>query len=243
MRIRALAPLAVGCWLLLGSACPTSDPFPRPPVSPPAISSLEITAIKTSDAYRAAVHIRWTLPQTDSSAIRELIILRKKQISDTVYGVFHYGIPDTIRDDYDVLDPQDFPGQGVYLKLWYRMFAIDTLGRPGDTSPPDSIRLCWTPRPGTPLDTLLKNQFKWYTIQYLAGYFTYMFLWSDTRGLIWTSPRSSEPSYGHETADSFFVRLPDSLYPLARGLYWYGAKIEFPGENIQTVAIQQFHAP
>jgi len=245
MRIRALAPLAVGCWLLLGSACPTSDPFPPPLLHAPAFTRFTIEGIKLAapDGYTAAIHLQWAPAAGDSIPVTEYKILRKKQKTDTVFSLFHETIPDSVHDDYDILRPADFPNQGQYTVIWYRIFVVDSLGRSGDTSAPDSIRLCWPPRPGQPLDTLRQNRFTWYTIQYLAGYFTYMFLWCEKRGLVWSSPKPSEPSYGHETADSFFVRIPDSLYPLARGLYWYGAKIEFPGENIQTVAIQQFHAP
>jgi hypothetical protein len=209
----------------------------------PVFTSLDITGIKTSDAYQPAVYIQWNAPGGDSPTIREFVILRKKQSSDSVFSVMHYGIPDSVSGDYDVLDPKDFPVQGVYAKRWYRIFAIDVLGRPGDTSAPDSIRLCWAPRPGAPVDTINQNIFTWYTIEYLAGYFTYLFLWSDTRGLVWTSPKPNEPSYGHETLDSFLVKLPDALYPLARGVYWYGLKVEIPGENIQTLAVQEFYAP
>ena len=243
MRLRLIALLGIGSCILLGASCPTSDPFPRPVVGAPSIAALEMTAIKISDAYRAAVHLYWNLPQGDAQAIREVVILRKKQGIDSAYDVFHYGIPDSVHDDYDVLNPKDFPTQGNFTLVWYRMYAIDTLGRPGDTSAPDSLQLCWPPLPQSPLDTLRKNRFAWQTVRYLAGYFTYMFLWNDARGLIWASPKPSEPSYGHETADSFFVRLPDSLYPLTPGAYWYGAKVEIPGGNIQSLSVQQFYAP
>jgi hypothetical protein len=166
-----------------------------------------------------------------------------KKSSDSAFTVVRYGIPDTVTECYDILAPEDFPSQGDYAKRWYRIFAIDSSGRPGDTSAPDSIRICWPPRPSSSGDTLRQNSFKWYTIQYMAGYFTYLFLWSHSRGLIWTSPRPSEPSYGHETLDSFYVSLPSSLYPLERGAYSYGLKVEMPGENIQSLAVQEFYAP
>ena len=238
-----LTLLAAGSCLLMASSCPTSDPFPPPPLRAPVFTGIGITGIKISDAYRAAVRLQWDLRGKDSLPVSQYVILRKKQSTDTAFSVLHYAIPDSVFDDYDVLLTNDVPAQGVYSKIGYRIFAIDTMERSGDTSATDSIRICWAPLVGYPQDTLKQNLFKWYTIQYMAGYFTYLYLWDETKGLCWTSPMPNEPSYGHETLDSFFVHLPDSLYPLATGDYWYGLKVEIPGENIQTLTIQEFHAP
>jgi hypothetical protein len=237
-----LTLLAAGSCLLMASSCPTSDPFPPPPLRAPVFTAIGITGIKISDAYRPAVRLQWDLRGKDSLPVSQYAILRKKQSTDSAFFVMHYAIPDSVFEDYDVLLQNDVPAQGVYSKIGYRIFAVDTMGRSGDTSAVDSIRLCWAPIAGYPTDTLKQNLFKWYTIQYMAGYFTYLYLWNET-GLCWTSPMPNEPSYGHETLDSFFVHLPDSLYPLATGDYWYGLKVEIPGENIQTLAIQEFHAP
>jgi hypothetical protein len=243
MRIRSIMLLTAASSMLMAGSCPTSDPFIGAHVKAPYFSSMELTGIKSSDAIRIAVHIQWKLPGRDTCPVREFVILRKKDAADSVFTVMHFGIPDSISDDYDILLANEIPDQGVYGKIWYKIFTIDTSGNSGDTSDADSIRICWPPRFGYPADTLQKNEFKWYTIQYMAGYFTYMYLWNADGSLKWTSNKPSEPSYGHESLDSFSTYLPDSMYPLTSGNYWYGLKVEIPGENIQSLTIQGFYAP
>jgi hypothetical protein len=207
---------------------------------------MEVTAIKSGGSYHGAVHMQWALTNSDSLPIKEFVILRKKQ-SDSAFGVMHHGIPDSVSDDYDIIDEKDLPQEQLfgnpYITIRYRIFSIDTLGRPGDTSVVDSILLTWTPTAVYPVDTLKDNIFKWWTRGYQGGYFAYMILWSDASGLLWTSPKPPEPTYGSVIEDTFSVRLPSPLYPLSPGKYYYGVKVEIPGVPIETITIREFYAP
>ena len=246
MRVRSIFFLCAASCLPIASTCPTSDPFPPPTIQAPSFTSMDVTGIKSGGAYQGAIHMQWTLTTSDSSPVKEFVILRKKQ-SDSAFGILHHGIPDSIFNDYDVIDPKDLPQDQLfgspYTSIRYRIFAIDTFGRSGDTSAQDSALLTWTPTAVYPVDTLKENSIKWSTRAYQGGYFSYVLLWNDASGLLWTSPKPPEPTYGNATEDSFSVRLPTALYPLSPGKYYYGVKVEFPGVSIETIIIREFYAP
>jgi hypothetical protein len=242
MRLRSWGLLCAVCCLCVASTCPTPDSYLPNPIRAPAFTSISITAIKSGGGYRQAARLQWELPGKDSLPVSQFVILRKKQISDTAYTVLHYGIPDSQFLDWDILSPADWPGQGTYTKFWYRVFALDTQGQSGDTSAADSAQLSWPPTIVSPVDTLFNGLFKWSTILYRGGYYTYLYLWSDSLGLLWTSPQPSEPIYGHETPDSQSIILPAPPAPLAPGKYYCGVKVLMPGENIQSMALRQFYA-
>lgn len=209
----------------------------------PSFTDIEVTAIKWGDTYRGSIHFQWNMPGRDSLPVDHFVILRKKESLDTSFNEGIIDIPDSASECWDKLDPGDLPDQGVYSKIWYRIFAVDTQGRPGDTSAADSIQLSWPPRITAPVDTLRGGLFKWTTIRYLGGYYTGLSLWSDSLGLIWKGPKPSEPIYGHETADSESLVLPSPPAPLAPGKYYCSVKVEIPGANIQSIALRQFYAP
>ena len=183
------------------------------------------------------------MPGRDSLPVDYFIILRKKQSTDTAFNEAILNIPDSINEYWDRLYPIDFPDQGVYTKMWYRIFAIDTQGRSGDTSATDSVTLSWPPRITEPVDTLRGGIFRWETVRYLGGYYTSLSIWSDLEGLIWKSPKPLEPIYGHETPDSESLVLPSPPAPLPTGRYFCSVKVEIPGASIQSIAIRQFYAP
>lgn len=236
--------------LLVASACPTADPFPPPPMTAPSFTLIEATGTKYGGEYQCAVHLQWKLGNSDSLPVKEFTIL-KKSPSDSAFGVMHLGsgIPDSIFDVYDVPIISDLPhnqlGGSPFSCVKYRVFAVDSFGRSGDTSAIDSILLTWTPTLKYPPvnDTLDKNLFTWSTQGYQGGYFSYIMVWSYEDGLLWTSPKPSVPSFGSVAEDSFSVQLPSAMYPLKPGKYSFGAKVEFPGVNITTIIIRDFYAP
>lgn len=247
MRVRSLVFLAAVSCLPIASTCPTSDPFLPPRLNAPSFTAMNVTGIKSGEVYQGAVHMQWVLTNAASFQVKEFVILRKKQ-SDSAYGVMHHGIPDNVSNDYDLIDPKDLPQNQLfgepYACIRYRIFAIDTFGRSGDTSAVDSILLTWTPTLVYPADTLGKNLFKWSTRGYQGGYFSLMMVWCDSGDcLLWTSPKPSQPTYGSATEDTFSAELPSPLYPLAPGRYYYGVKIEFPGVTMATIVIREFYAP
>jgi hypothetical protein len=209
----------------------------------PSFATIEVTALKWGGEYSTVVRFQWDMAGRDSLPVDHFIILRKKQSSDTAFNEGILDIPDSVSEYWDKLIPSDFPRQGTYTNIWYRIFAVDTQGRSGDTSAPDSVQLSWPPSITAPVDTLRNGLFKWSTVLYLGGYYTSLYLWSDSLGFLWKSLPPAEPTYGHETADSQFLVLPSPPAPLAAGRYFCGVKVEIPGANIQSMALRQFYVP
>ncbi len=243
MRLRSMALLGTACCLCIASTCPAPDPFPPPPLGAPSITGLVLIGEQWNDDYQPTIHITWDFSGKDSLPVEKFIVLRKRQLFDSSFEVLPPDIPDSQYEDWDKISATDFPVQGIYTKIWYRIFAVDTQGRSGDTSAVDSVQLSWPPRITAPVDTLRNGLFTWSTILYLGGYYTSLSLWSDSRGLLWNSRPPDEPIYGHETPDSEALILPSPPAPLARGRYFCGVKVQIPGANIQSLAIRQFYVP
>ena len=245
MRLRSLALISAVSFLPIASTCPTADPFPPPQIIAPSFTLMEVTGVKSGGAYRAAVHMQWKLGTADSFPVKSFVVL-KKASGDSAFGIMHYGIPDTVFDDYDIINAKDLPQYQLfgnpYSAVKYLVFAVDTLGRSGDTSAADSILLTWPPTLTYPLDTLNQNLFTWQTSGYQGGYYANMVLWGGA-GLVWSSPIPSSPRFGNVALDSFNVQLPSALYPLQTGQYYYGVVVTFPGVNIESIIIRGFYAP
>ena len=246
MRVRSLFLLCAVSCLPIASTCPTADPFPPPQIAAPSFTLMEVTGVKKGGDYQGAVHMQWKMGNVDTFPVKEFVIL-KKGPSDSAFGIMHFGIPDSVFDDYDVPITNELPPMQLFGSPFscvkYRVFAVDTLGRSGDTSAVDSILLTWPPAITYPIDTLKQNVFKWTTQSYQGGYYASMMVWSDASGPVWSSPQPSEPTYGNATQDSFALQLPSALYPLGAGRYYMGVRAYFPGVNIQTIIIHDFYAP
>jgi hypothetical protein len=245
MRLRRWGFTFAASFLCVASTCPTNDPFPPKPIRPPRFASIEVTAIKTKDACLQAIDLKWSLAGKDTLPVDHFVLLRKKEFSDSAFSDAILDIPDSAGECWDKLSSGDIPGPGTYRKIWYRIFVVDTSGGSGDTSAADSIILSWPPALISPEtgDTLRGGVFKWSTVLYRSGYYTYLYLWSDSSGFLWKSERPAEPIYGHETPDSESLVLPSPPAPLARGKYFCGVKVEIPGAAIQSMALRPFYAP
>jgi hypothetical protein len=246
MRVRSLFFLCAASCLPIASTCPTSDPFPPPTIRAPSFTSMDVTGIKSGGAYQGAIHMQWTLTTSDSSPVKEFVILRKK----TVRQRFWHIAPWDPRQHFQRLRrhrsqrPSSRPAfwKPVYINplSYLRDRHVRPVGRHlGARQRPSHL----DPTAVYPVDTLKENSIKWSTRAYQGGYFSYVLLWSDASGLLWTSPKPPEPTYGNATEDSFSVRLPTALYPLSPGKYYYGVKVEFPGVSIETIIIREFYAP
>jgi hypothetical protein len=244
MRVaKLLSTLAAAC-ILLGSSCPSPVSFPPPPLSAPSFTSADLVAAKF-DTYRPAVHLAWKPPHTDSLGIREFVILQKA-IDSSDFTVLVRSIPDSITQYDDNLDRIAFPQAWDIKTMQYRIFAIDTLGRPGDTSAIDSVAIAWPPNLLWPADgdSVRPDSLVWSVHGVMMGYFTYAFLYSDSAGLIWKSPRPDTPSYSsHDGIDHILVRLPDTLQLPSRMKYFWAVEVEIPTGSASSLAISRFYVP
>jgi hypothetical protein len=239
IKIPLVCFLAVFC---LGSSCPSPESFPPPPLSAPSFSNAELYAARF-DTYRPAVHLEWTAPHSDSLSIREFVILEKSSDSGR-FSVLVRSIPDSIPDYFDNLDRIVFPQHWDIRTIQYRIYAIDTLGRSGDTSAIDSFYLAWPPdiiRPSE-TDTVQPDSLVWTVFGVMNGYFSYVYLFSDSGGCIWQSPRPGMPVYSnHDKTDRFAVAVPESLPLPSGGPYYWAAKVEIPTGSASSIAVSRFY--
>jgi hypothetical protein len=244
MRIIKLSAACFASFILLGLSCPSPESFPRPPLSAPAFSGAELTVVKF-DTYRPAVHLRWKAPASDSLAVREFVILQKS-VDSSVFSILVKSIPDSITDYYDNLDRIVFPQARDFTTLQYRIYAIDALGRPGDTSAIDSVVLAWPPNMLWPTDkdSVRPDSLVWVVQGVEMGYFTYVSLYSDSAGLIWKSPRPDTPTYSTENSyDHIVVPLPGSLSLLSGTTYYWAVNVEIPTGQAWSIAVGRFYVP
>jgi hypothetical protein len=230
--------------LVLGSSCPSPVSFPPPPLSAPSFSTSELVA-KKFDTYRPAIHLAWKLPSTDSLPIREFVILQRS-LDSNAFSILVRSIPDSITEYYDDLDRVAFPQEWDVTTMQYRIFAIDSLGRSGDTSAIDSVAIAWSPALVWPAegDTIRADSLAWSVRGVEMGYFTYVSLYSDSAGLIWKSPIPDTPTYSsHDGLDHFAVTLPKTL-PLSSGAsYSWAVKVDMPTVPASSIAIGRFYVP
>jgi hypothetical protein len=241
--VKLLSICFVSC-ILLGSSCPSPVPFPPPPLSAPVFTAAELVAAKF-DTYRPAVHLAWKPPHTDSLSIREFVILQKS-LDSSNFSVLVRSIPDTITVYDDNLDRSAFPQAWDITTMQYRIFAIDTLGRSGDTSDIDSVAIAWPPIPQWPpdRDTVLPDTLVWSVFGVMNGYFTYVSLYADSAGLVWKSPKPDTPTYSnHDKTDHIIVPVPKSVPLVSGATYFWAVKVEIPSGSSSSMAISRFYVP
>jgi hypothetical protein len=244
MWIVKLFSLGFLSLIVLGSSCPSPVAFPPAPLSAPIFLSADLTAAKF-ETYRPAVHLTWKPPHTDSLSIREFVILQKS-IDSSVFSVLVRSIPDSITAYDDDLDRVNFPQQSNLETMQYRIFAVDSLGRSGDTSAIDSVVLAWQPIPQWPAngDSVRPDTLSWSVRGVMMGYFTYVSLYSDSARLVWKSPVPDTPTYSTENGtDHVVVHLPGSVPLLSGTTYYWAAKIDIPAGNASSIAISRFYVP
>ncbi len=218
------------CLLFLAGACPSEfKPLP-PTLNAPAITNLELTAVRSGTGgtlqYHPAIHIRWTPPDQDSVRVQSYTLLRSAiSGSDTSFTVATHSIPAGVHEVYDRIDDILPPKELDHKFIFYKIAALDTLDRPGDTSLVDTFALGHPPSLEIPHDTLRTNFFRWIVAKIPAGYRTHMILWGDN-GPIWKSPLPQSPTYGStEWYIAHEVTMPDSVWPLPSSLYYFGARV------------------
>jgi hypothetical protein len=240
--VKLLSTCVFSC-IILGSSCPSPISFPPPPLSAPSFTAAVLIA-KKFDTYRPAVHLTWKPPRSDSLSIREFVILQKS-IDSSTFSVLVRSIPDTITEYDDDLDRVVFPQPWDIKTMQYRIFAVDSLGRSGDTSAIDSVAIAWPPTPLWPadMDTVRPDSLVWSVFGVMNGYFSNAALYSENAGLIWQSPIPDTPTYSnHDKTDHFVAPLPGSSL-LSGTTYYWAVKVEIPTGSASSIAISRFYVP
>jgi hypothetical protein len=228
--------------LLLGSSCPSPEPFPSPPLQAPVFTGADL-AVGRFDTYRPAIHLAWTSPRNDSVPTREFVILQKS-IDSSGFFVLVRSIPDSVRDYYANLDRFTFPQAPDVFTLQYRIFGIDSLGRPGDTSAIESVAVAWPPMLLWPAenDSVGPDSLVWSVFGVMMGYFSYAYIYGDTAGFLWKSPTPDTPTYSTESHPvRHTVRLPASPALVAGHDYFWAVKVEIPSARASSIAVGRFY--
>lgn len=225
--------------LLLGSTCVEPDIEPVPRLGAPVIIQGDVTVLYFQESYHEMVRLEWTPPETEHNFVAEYQIIR------TVYedsgAVIVTGIPDTVTEYYGRTDHLGIDRSGSRT-VYYRVFTIDTQGTVGDTSAPCSISVApyavlHRPDAAPPLGA---NRFTW-SIQGIATPFiTRMALW-DTTGKLYQGAYHDQQLTNPYGEIEFNDRIPDTLYPLPPGPYWWGAELHIFETLSTSVKIGAFH--
>jgi hypothetical protein len=212
------------------------------PITPLRLKQPAMTKPFLSEAkfstYREAIRIGWVAPSADSIAIRSYTLLRKTY-NDSLFDVCSHGIPDTITFFNDDLTLTGFPADGYFLVM-YKVFAIDTLGRAGDTSAACSLYIA--PQPElTTLDTTTWC-FGWLSHSIQGSVTSHLKLWNAAGNFSWNSPRTEELG-SESTPVPFSACLPDSLKPLPSGAVYFAIFLEANGSLYQSMKVGSFNVP
>jgi hypothetical protein len=206
-------------------------------LKPPVFSKPFLSEAKFS-TYREAIHITWTPPSTDSITIRSYTLLRKTG-DDSLFDVFtrSQGIPDSIVSFDDDLTPIGFPVNGYDL-IVYKIFAIDTLGRAGDTSAACSLYLASQPEL-TRIDTAAWC-FGWLSRGIQGSVTSHLKVWNAGGTRSWTSPASEE--LGNEQVPvNFSSCLPDTFKPMTAETWYFALFLDANGSLHQSMKAGSFN--
>lgn len=232
---------------LLYLTCIT-PPEPRPDrLSSPIFTNYEIVAGLYGDEYHEVIHLQWIPDSTDTISIIKYQILRKVDIDSSSTT-----ITDIPSDVNDLNDPTvkfiDDPAKRTNDRLiFYRIFAIDSLERPGDTSVVCTVslaRLIDLLLP--PIDTIPSQSvnFRWLVPQiFNSRVRTHIVLWKND-STIWQSAPKEFFTGGGPTQEN--ENLPPSLLPLIPGEYFWGAYLiiiggSVTGDNPTSINIRNFY--
>lgn len=223
----------------LGLACPTVEPPPPPRLPSPVIDSMTLTGYnELKEIHREALKICWSPPNSENSSAAKYTLLRKTS-DDSLFDAFDLSreIPGDTHEFFDDLTLVGFP-LTHYDTVFYRIFAIDSLGRSGDTSKPVSMLL--SAQPAFEEFDQQKWSFSWTVLGILGATTSRIEIWNENRTEKWESVPVQQ--YGGENQEiSFTAVLPDSLRPLEPGDWYYGLYVEANGAERQSLKVGSFN--
>lgn len=148
---------------------------PHSPLPRPIIQSVKLDISKS---FKEAIHINWSMPQTNSSVVQSYTLLRMFE-ADSFYSVISENIPPDTFNFYDNLDPASFPLSSIDRnQVYYRIFAFDKSGFSGDTSEPCTLYLV---QQSSLIDINLNTGcISWSSDIHFGGLLSYCKIWKDS---------------------------------------------------------------
>jgi hypothetical protein len=209
---------------MMGLTCEPPAPLPPEP-GKPAFTEIKLKVVKDAlGDYMEGVHLSWAPPETIPVPISFYTLVRKMP-GDSVFDVFtrSSGIPPEISTLEDFLEPQVFPKSDINLSvIYYRIYAVDELGREGQLSDPCSLKLAPQPRNK---DILSKDTCLHWESDIKGGVFSYAHIWNDNSGDTLTSSKELVFSATDNPA-RFSACFPPEFHPLAPGKWHYALFVE-----------------
>ncbi|MBN1128265.1 MAG: fibronectin type III domain-containing protein [Chitinispirillaceae bacterium] len=218
--------------------CHTYGPVTSARPDAPVIVEVSISEARLFESWREAIRLQWSPPSNDSIGIMYYTLIRKTD-NDSVFDIFANSrlIPDSLSTFFDDLQSIGFP-EDSYLLVQYRIFAIDSLGRSGDTSTACSLYLARQPTIDT-IDTG-RSVFRWRT-QFIQGSVaTFLKLWNGDGTVSFSSPQQEEfGSWDYPVL--FSAKLPDSLSPVPPGRWYCAIYLYAMGIERQSLKVDSFN--
>jgi hypothetical protein len=172
--------------------------------------------------YTEAVHLHWTFAKTDATPLQSFTLLRQLT-GDSVIDVFSGSrlIPPDTGDFFDELVNYTFPSHTID-SIIYRIMAVDTFGREGDTSDPCIAYIA--PQPAFIAADAATGCYSWES-WIRGGIFSWCRIWRDGESVDWTSSQLLEFPLTDKSA-TFNACLPDTLLPCSSGRWYYALFIK-----------------
>lgn len=230
------APVIVG-------GCLTIDPPPPDRPAAPKFTRYSIVAKKDSDnEYNEFIQLYWMYDTTDQISIRYFEIIRMLPV-DSNSNTNIKNIPHSITTMYDKISNFNLVNPRTSSNtIFYKIFAIDSLERSGDTSVVCTVSLAENVTLNSPFDTLHSNVFQWVVPQIFTQSITSILLWNND-SLLWNS--DSIPDYTGGGAKSQSKTLPVHLSPLSTGRYFWGVNMTLVSGGIDSdpssITIREFY--
>ncbi len=242
--------LAAVVPLLLGSSCPTPVEQEPPHLKSPRFLESRVLVAKVGGLFEELVYLSWAPPDSDSAAVDAYVMMQRLPFDTAIdtLGIFPSQperIPAPRTWAYEPTQNIRKYGSGEVMMLYYRVFAIDTLGNAGDTSVQCSVALLKNADAVYPKDSLLDNRFEWEIAYVQDEVFTNIMVWNstDTAAIFVSDTINDFANFWVPTECS--AALPDRMYPLPGGMYTWAiwAQKPMPPPGAVSYTIGTFRVP
>jgi len=225
MRTAAfLTGIAAILPVCLGAIC---DPIPAPPatLSSPVFTGYDVVSRIYDGEHQEMIVVQWEPDSTDTVSVVSYQMLRRGE-ADT-FATPIRDIAGTVRELFDptVNFVESAKRENEY-NVFYWIFALDSLGRPGDTSPACTVSLARFVKQLQPLDTFQNEPFRWQVPPIFNRTMSFVTLWRGD-SVLWTSDTMLEYTGGG--VPPFEKSLPGNFPPLPPGTYFWGVPLRILG--------------
>gem|GEM_PF-2379253 len=230
-------PIAIAAVALLlqGVVCIPPEPPVPDRLKAPVFKEGKVVVERLNGTYEELIYLRWAPPDTDSVpiSVKNYVIIQHLPFdtaADTL-GVLSSEpeiLPATRTFAYQRTENLRRYGSGEILSMYYQIYAVDSLERPGDTSEPFGVALLRNVTLLAPTDTLSGNNFVWETRFIQDEIFTNMMLWREADASLIFISDTVDYFTTYYDIKQFSARIPNIRWPLQSGIYTWAVRLEKP---------------